>query len=122
MRKLTVLVTVLALACIVYAGPSNGKIALKAGDSVYACGCGTACPCQTISNRTGQCGCGHDLVKATVAKVGEGTADLKFAKETRTFKTTGKFVCGCGGECCQTISQSAGKCGCGKDLVAAKTE
>ncbi len=122
MRRLTILAMAFVLGYVVYAGPSDGKMDLKVGDQVYACGCGSACPCQTISNRTGQCGCGHDLVKATVAKVGEGTADLEFAKETRTFKTVGKFVCGCGADCCQTISQSAGKCGCGKDLVAAKTQ
>ncbi|RPI29205.1 MAG: hypothetical protein EHM61_02390 [Acidobacteria bacterium] len=123
MRKFFVLTLTLVLAAgayWVYAGPANGKMALKVGDEVNACGCGTACACQTISNQKGKCHCGHDLVKATVAKVGDGTADLKIGNETRTFKTVGKFVCGCGDNCCQTISQSAGKCGCGKDLVAAK--
>ncbi len=119
------LVTSLALilavgALLVYAGPSNGKMDLKVGDQVYACGCGTACPCQTISDREGKCHCGHDLAKAEVVKVGEGTADLKIAKETHTFKTVGKYICGCGDSCCKTISQSPGKCGCGKDLVAVK--
>jgi hypothetical protein len=122
MRNVLVLTVALVLAIgvsLVYAGPSNGKMALKVGDEVNACGCGN-CPCDTISNQKGACGCGHDLVKAKVVKVGDGTADLQIGDKTRTFKTVGKFVCGCGGDCCQTISQSAGKCGCGKELVAVK--
>jgi hypothetical protein len=121
MRTLLVLSMSLVLAVgvvWVYGGPSNGKMVLKAGDEVNACGCGTACSCQTISDQKGTCGCGHDLVKAKVVKVGDGTADLQIGNETRTFKTVGKFVCGCGANCCQTISQKPGKCGCGKDLVA----
>ena len=123
MRSLLIVSVCLLLAVgviSVYAGPSNGKLALKVGDEVNACGCGTACACQTISNQKGTCGCGHDLVKAKVVKVGDGTADLQIGKDVRTFPTVGKFVCGCGENCCQTISQKAGKCGCGKDLVAAK--
>ncbi len=123
MRNVLVLMLTLVLAVgvfWVYAGPSNGNLPLKVGDEVNACGCGTACPCQTISDQKGNCGCGHELVQAKVVKVGDGTADLQIGKDTRTFKTVGKFVCGCAGNCCQTISQSAGKCGCGKDLVAVK--
>ena len=110
---------VLALAAFaIAASPTAGKMELKAGDTVYACSCGTSCPCQTISNRAGKCHCGAELAKATVEKVGETTANLKFADGTRTFSRVGKYTCGCGESCsCKTISQSPGKCGCGKDLV-----
>lgn len=121
MRNYLVVAMALVLAvgaCLVYAGPSNGKMDLKVGDQVYACGCGTKCGCQTISNRQGTCHCGMDLVKADVVAVGEGTADLRAGEKTFTYKTVGKYACGCGGDCCQTISQTPGKCGCGKDLVA----
>ncbi len=96
----------------------KGKMTLKAGEEVYACNCGESCACQTISNQEkGKCGCGMALSKATVKKVGTDTADLQFANGVRTLKTVGKYVCGCGGECCSTISQKAGTCGCGKELV-----
>jgi hypothetical protein len=107
----------------VYAGPANGKMILKVGDELYACSCGEACPCQTISDREGgKCHCGNDLVKAKVVKVGDGTADLQIGSVTRTFKTVGKYACGCGDKCCRTISQTGGKCACGRDLVAVTTQ
>lgn len=122
MRKYSILIWGLVLGLgmlILSAGPAQGKLELKAGDQVYACGCGASCPCQTIASKAGKCHCGTDLEQVTVAKVGDGTADLKFGEETRTFKTVGKFACGCGEACdCKTISQSPGQCSCGKDLVA----
>ncbi len=115
---------ILALCCVVAFGvllaaeTAKGKMTLKVGEEVYACNCGDSCGCQTISNQaTGKCGCGMALSKATVKKVGTETADLQFANGVRTLKTVGKFTCGCGGECCSTISQKAGTCGCGKELV-----
>ena len=120
MRNYLVVALALTLAFgayLVYAGPTNGKMDLKVGDQLYACGCGTKCPCQTMSNRPATCHCGMDLAKAEVVAVGEGTADLRIGEKTLTFKTVGKYTCGCEGDCCQTISQSPGKCGCGKDLV-----
>jgi len=100
------------------ASPAKGKMDLKAGDTVYACSCGTSCPCKTISNRPGKCHCGTDLAKVTVEKVGDTTVDLKFSDGTRTFSRVGKYTCGCGPSCsCKMISQSPGKCSCGTDLV-----
>lgn len=29
--------------------PENPRIALKAGDQVYACACGASCPCKSLS-------------------------------------------------------------------------
>ena len=125
MKNQITLVTLLVLTLTgltAIGAAANAKLELKAGDSVYACACGTSCPCQTISMKPGQCTCGKDLVKAEALKVGETTVDLKFAGETRTMSRVGKYVCGCGGEgCdCKTISQSSGKCSCGTDLVEAK--
>jgi len=122
-KKFTVIAFVLVVglaALLILASPTSGKMDLKVGDSVYACNCGTSCPCQTISTKPGKCHCGSDLAAATVVKVGETTADLKFGEETRTFSRVGKYTCGCGESCtCKTISQSPGKCGCGKDLIEA---
>ena len=124
MKNQITLVTLLVLTLTglsAIAVGANAKLELKAGDSVYACACGSSCPCQTISMKPGQCTCGKDLVKTEVLKVGETSVDLKFSEETRTMSRVGKFVCGCGEGCdCKTISQSPGKCSCGTDLVGAE--
>ena len=115
---LFVTVAVIGLAGLASAG--HHELALKAGDTVYACNCGAACPCQTLSMKKGTCGCGSDLVEAKVKSVSDdGTAMLEAEgwDEPREFKTVGAYVCGCGPSCeCGTISQSEGKCGCGADL------
>jgi len=125
MKNQITLVTLLVLTLTgltVIAAGANAKLELKTGDSVYACACGSSCPCQTISMKPGQCTCGKDLVKAEVLKVAETTVDLKFASETRTMSRIGRYVCGCGEGCnCMTISQSSGKCSCGTDLVEAES-
>ena len=36
---------------------------LKAGSSVYACGCGEGCNCGSISQKPGKCACKKDMVK-----------------------------------------------------------
>ena len=64
---LTVVLT-LALFSICLAELKGGKIDLKVGDEVYACGCGESCPCYTVSRSPGKCTCGSDLVKAKSPK------------------------------------------------------
>jgi hypothetical protein len=51
----------------------------KAGDQVYACACGEACPCDTLAKAPGKCTCGRDLVNATITKVDKDTVTVKFA-------------------------------------------
>ena len=111
-----------SIAMIAFAD-SMGKMDLKVGDEIYACNCGAACDCKTLSRVPGKCGCGMDLVKAKVVKIEEGVAYLQAEgwKEPRAFKTDGKYACACGKECkCNTISQKPGKCGCGMEMKEVK--
>jgi len=95
---------------------------LKAGEEVYACNCGAECHCDTLSKNAGKCTCGVDLVKATVKSVGDGIAVLLVSDQERTFKTVGKYACACGPQCpCNTISQNPGKCTCGVEMKAVKS-
>jgi hypothetical protein len=113
----------LALAAGSLAFASAGKVDFKAGDDVYACGCGDACDCLTISYKAGPCSCGKELVKAKVAAVEDGKVLVKADgwEKARAFKSSGAYVCACGEACpCKTISQKPGKCGCGKDLKKAE--
>lgn len=97
-----------------------GDFPVKAGDKVYVCACGEKCDCGTVSKKAGKCGCGHDLVETTVTKVEEGSFTATVDGKARTFKTTAKYVCGCGETCdCYTMSDKPGKCSCGMDLVPA---
>jgi hypothetical protein len=94
---------------------------LSVGDEVYACNCGEACPCDTLSRNPGQCTCGVDLVKAKVKKVEPGTAVLEIKGKEKTFKTVGKYACACGLQCkCNTISQNPGNCTCGVEMAKVK--
>ncbi len=53
------------------------------------------------------------LVGMSIAEVKDGKLSLKVGDEA--------FVCGCGAGCdCHTISQKAGTCPCGRELVKAK--
>jgi hypothetical protein len=91
---------------------------LKKGDTVHVCGCGEGCHCGSIAAAPGKCGCGKDLVKATVASV-EGTT-IKVDRGGTPGETTFKaaYKCGCGEACkCNTVALAPGKCHCGKDLV-----
>lgn len=55
------------------ATPAAGAPApLKKGDTVYVCGCGAGCHCGAIQAKPGKCGCGKDLIQATVVKVEGG--------------------------------------------------
>jgi hypothetical protein len=101
--------------------PENPRMVLKAGDEVYACGCGPACPCKTLSMQPGKCSCGVPLVKSTVMKMEGDVAVINVNGKDENFPLVGKYVCPCGPDCpCDTISQTPGKCACGKDLVPAK--
>ena len=117
---LVVLGMVLALGLIAVAyADLKSKMELKAGDEVYACNCGQACNCDTLSHNPGKCTCGKDMVKAAVIKVDESTALLKASgwEKERTFKTAGQYACACGEACkCGSISQNPGKCTCGTDM------
>ena len=126
-RKILITAMVLAMALAVVSlsfAAEKGKLDLKVGDELYVCNCGEKCPCNTISRNPGKCACGHDdMVKATVTKVEGNVAYFKaegWDKE-RPFKTVGKYMCACGPGCnCDTISQTKGKCPCGKDLKKVK--
>jgi hypothetical protein len=99
----------------------RSEMVLKAGEEIYACNCGAACNCDTLSRNPGKCTCGKDLVKAKVLSVGKGDARLLVSGEERTFKTIGKYACACGPQCtCFTISQNPGKCTCGVEMKAVK--
>lgn len=91
---------------------------LKKGDIVYVCGCGESCHCGSIAAAPGKCGCGKDLIKATVTAV-EGTT-IKVDRGGKPGETSfkGTYKCGCGEACkCNTVALAPGKCHCGKDLV-----
>jgi hypothetical protein len=89
----------------------------KAGETIYVCGCGAGCDCQTISRNDGKCTCDKPLVKTKVTKV-EG--DKLFASVNgaeQAFSLKAKYACACGAGCtCGTISQKAGKCTCGSKM------
>jgi hypothetical protein len=110
----------IAVCAIVSGAPDQSKMVLKPGDEVYACACGDSCTCQMMSRNAGKCACGMAMVKAKVKSVGEGTAVLMFGQREQTFKTTGKYMCGCPGCTCNTISQTPAKCTCGVDMVKVK--
>jgi len=99
------------------------KLDAKVGEEYYVCNCGEKCPCDTISTKAGQCGCGKDLVKAKVTKVAGDKAMFKadgWEKEIE-FDLVAKYTCACGADCpCKTVSQKPGKCGCGRELTEVK--
>ena len=117
-----VILFLLALATAAFAvTPENPKMALKAGDEVYACACGATCPCKSMSMQPAKCTCDKDMVKSKVIKIEGDKAVINVNGKDETFPLTGKFVCGCGASCpCNYISQTAGKCACDKPLVPAK--
>jgi len=118
MKRVIAVTLVLFLGLAMATLASAGEMQLKVGDKVYACACGEACPCQTLSMKPSNCSCGKEMVQGEVVEVGDGTVVVQTADWKRTFKTEGKFVCNCGAGCnCNTVSQSPGKCACGKDLA-----
>jgi len=92
-------------------------MAAQAGDSVYVCPCGSSCGCGMVAKKEAKCGCGHQLVSVTLTKVKGQKAYYKLNGKEQTAKLAGKYVCACGPECCQAVSQRAVKCACGKDMV-----
>jgi hypothetical protein len=124
MKKAVVLLTVLTLVVVAAAFAANPKPVFKIGNEVYVCNCPEAnCPCQTISKKPGKCPCGTEMIKAKVTGTVKGEVTLMAAgwEKDRVFSTEAKFVCNCGPKCdCDTISQKAGKCPCGKDMKAVK--
>ncbi|MHB8069632.1 MAG: hypothetical protein ACYDIC_17200 [Desulfobaccales bacterium] len=114
----------LVMAVVVFAfAETAGTLTLKMGEEIYACNCGEKCPCLTLSRHEGKCPCGKDMVKAKVVKVGKDMVSLQAPgwEKPRDFKTVGKYACACGPKCnCDTISQKAGKCPCGKEMKEVK--
>lgn len=100
---------------------TKGMFTAKAGDSIYVCACGESCKCGTLAKKDGNCGCGQQLVKATVTKIEKGKVFYKIGEKELSAPQQGKYECGCGEGCnCGFVSQKAGKCGCGKDMVKVK--
>ncbi len=123
MKKWTVLLSVvvsLGIAAFSVAADTS-KMALKVGDSVFVCGCGEKCDCDSMARKAAKCSCNKEMVKAKVTKVEEGKAYVMIDGKERAFKTAGKYACACGEGCdCGYISQKPGKCACGKELKAVK--
>ncbi len=123
MQKFLVVLMVVVMgfgfAAVSFSQPlKGGKLEVKSGDEIYVCGCGKGCDCNTVSKKEGKCSCGQDLIKVKVDKVEKGKAFYKQEGKEASVLLTGKYNCACGAQCdCQTISQKAGKCGCGKDMT-----
>lgn len=114
-RHIVILVTALFLG-ISLSQAAAPRLAMKAGDTAYICGCGAKC-CETAALKPGKCCCGKDLAKVSVTKVKGSKAYYQADGKEKSFKLTGKYGCGCAGDCCSMVSQKPGKCPCGKDLV-----
>ncbi len=121
MRRLSVglivLVVVVFSAFAVAALADEALPVFKAGETVYVCGCGGGCDCQTISRNDGKCACDKALVKTTVTKIQGSQLFAAVNGKEETFSTKAKYACACGPGCaCGTISQKAGNCSCGKPM------
>ena len=122
MRRLTVnglvvFMVALSLAFAAAAFADKELPVFKAGETVYVCGCGAGCDCQTISRNDGKCTCDKPLAKTTVTKVEGDKLYAKVNGAEQAFSTKAKYACACGAGCtCGTISQKPGKCTCGKEL------
>ncbi len=115
MKKVLVLAVVLTLALAAVAIADKTTMTTKVGETLYVCGCGEGCPCDTMSRNPGQCTCGKDLVKTKVTKVEKGKITVEARK--KPFISVAKYACDCGPECkCDTISQNPGNCTCGKKM------
>ena len=78
--------------------------------------------CKVVSKKAGKCNCGHELAKVTISKVEGKKAFFETGGKEQSASLQGKFQCPCEGDCCQMISQKAGKCPCGKELVEVKKD
>jgi hypothetical protein len=118
-KRLLSIAGVLIVTLSLVAFAASGRLDVKPGDEYRVCDC-SGCACNTISAMEGKCHCGHELVKAKVTRAEKDAAYFKAEKwdKERKFITVGKYACACGPSCsCKTISQMAGKCGCGHDLT-----
>jgi hypothetical protein len=89
----------------------------KAGETVYVCGCGAGCDCNTMARKPGMCTCNKPLVKTTISKVEGDKAFVTVNGKEQAFITKAKYACACGPGCdCGTISQKPGNCACGKPM------
>jgi len=113
-----VLAGLLACACLAFA--DKELPVFKSGDTVYVCGCGEGCPCQTISRQEGSCRCGKKLVTGVVDTVEGDKAKVTVQGKQQTFSVTPKTGCDCGGCSCGGMGQKQGKCGCGKAMKDVK--
>ncbi len=95
----------------------HSRLAVKAGDSVYVCPCGSECGCAMVSLKEGKCGCGHELTKVVLTKVKQDKGYYQLDGKKQSARLAGNYVCACASDCCRTVSQKAAKCGCGKDMV-----
>ena len=115
-QTLVIAVTALVLtSTAALAGSTTLKF--KVGDTAYVCGCGEKCECLVLSKKAGKCSCSHDMVKVTINKVKGKTVSYELSGKEHSASLKAKYTCGCEGDCCQFISQKAGKCPCGKDLT-----
>ncbi len=121
MKKVLVFAILFCLALSTFALADKTKMSAKVGDELYVCACGEGCPCDTMSRNAGQCSCGKDMVKTKVTKVEKGKITVESRK--KPFVSVGKYACDCGPDCkCDTISQNAGNCTCGKKMVEVKAK
>lgn len=96
---LVVLATLLLLWTVPASADHHMKPA-EAAKTVYVCGCGPACACQTIADQPGKCRCGKELVERQVVKE---EADKV-------------YVCACPDGCkCGAGQGEPVKCACGKE-------
>ena len=108
-------------------------------DLVYACNCGPACDCGSISTTPGTCSCGTELAPAhVVAIIGhdaklcmmgpdctckidpEDDSKCTCPGNVKTVNLDGKglYFCNCGGSCtCNYVDSEPGTCPCGSDLT-----
>jgi len=122
MKKIILVVISLILvfsAALVFADlGTKGMFSAKAGDEIYVCACGESCKCGTLAKKEGDCGCGQQLVAATVTKVEKNTVFYKIGDKELSAPQRGKYECGCGKGCnCDFVSQKGGNCGCGKPMM-----
>ena len=121
MKKLLILAIVFALVFATFVFADKTKMTTKVGDEIYVCACSEGCPCDTMSRSPGKCTCDKDLVKTKVTKVEKGKITVESRK--KPFVSVAKYACDCGPDCkCDTISQNAGNCTCGKKMVEVKAK
>lgn len=121
MKKMLLLMSIMGFLVMTVPGVALAKEQMKhtftAGDTIYVCSCGKACECGTMSYKTGKCGCGKEMVKATVSKMEDGKVFYTVDSQELSAPAKGKYICGCGAACkCGTVSQKPGNCGCGKPM------